>query len=111
LLFVLQNTASDVARLGVTGGVTLPSLLDGIAHEEVYKPTPDAQAQAFLAQWRDMNMMPGGRPFFIGTLDYVGNCSNTRDASQAYSASRAAGFSPYAADKSAGQQVVCNWNF
>jgi cysteinyl-tRNA synthetase, unknown class len=111
LLFVLQNTASDVSRLGMTGGVTLPSLLDGIAHEEVYKPTADTQVQNYLARWRAMNLMPGGRPFFIGTLDYVGSCSNTSEARQAYDASRAAGFSPYAADASAGQQVVCNWSF
>src|SRR5260370_35880977 len=34
-LIVMQNATSDFTRLGQTGGVAFPSLLDGISHEEV----------------------------------------------------------------------------
>src|SRR5947208_2151913 len=44
LLIVMQNATSDVTRLGTTGGVAFPSLLDGISHEEVYAPSPGAWA-------------------------------------------------------------------
>jgi cysteinyl-tRNA synthetase len=111
LLFVLQNASSDVTRLGKTGGVDFVSLLDGLAHEEVYKPAADTKAQQELARWRDMRLKPGGKPFFIGTLDYVGNCTNAAAAKSAYDQSRAAGFSPYAVDASASQQTICYWGF
>ena len=111
LLFVMQNATSDTTRLGQTGGVAFASLLDGVAHEEVYAPKKDALAESQLQSWRDMKLAPGGRPFWIGTEDYVGDCANTSTASAAYAASRAQGFSPYAADASAKQQSVCYWAF
>ncbi|MBC8146292.1 MAG: endo alpha-1,4 polygalactosaminidase [bacterium] len=111
LLFVMQNATSDVTRLGTTAGSAFPMLLDGISHEEVYAPSVDSLAIAELRAWRDMNLKPGGREFWIGTEEYVGSCGNTVDARAAYTASRAQRFSPYATDSSAGQQVVCYWPF
>jgi cysteinyl-tRNA synthetase len=111
-LIVLQNGTSDVTRLGKTGGVAFPSLLDGLSHESIFAPSPgDPSAEAELVAWKGMNLSPGGRPFFIGTEDYVGSCNNTLEARAVYAKSRANGFSPYAVDKSAGQQVVCYWGF
>ncbi|MCJ7798983.1 MAG: endo alpha-1,4 polygalactosaminidase [Polaromonas sp.] len=113
LLFVMQNTASDTTRLGratgAAGTVAYPSLLDGIAHEEVYKPTVDAYAETALSKWAAMNLTPGGQKFWVATLDYVGNCTNTPDALSAFTSSRARGFSPSVSDASAGQQAVCYW--
>lgn len=109
LLIVMQNAAGDVTRLGTTNGVAFSSLLDGLAHEEVYKPTYDQSVETQLANWKGMNLTPGGNPFWIATLDYVGSCTNTTDASAAYNASRALGFSPYVSDASASQKVVCYW--
>lgn len=113
LLFVMQNATSDKTRLGkatgASGTVAYPSLLDGIAHEEVYKPTYDSDAENELVQWSLMNLAPGGQKFFIGTLDYVGSCGNTTDAASAFQSSRARGFSPSVSDSSAGQQTVCYW--
>jgi cysteinyl-tRNA synthetase len=113
LLFVMQNAVSDTTRLGratgASGTVAYPSLLDGIAHEEVYKPTFDAYAETALTKWAAMNLMPGGQKFWIATLDYVGSCTNTADAQSAFSSSRARGFSPSVSDASAGQQAVCYW--
>lgn len=84
LLIVMQNATSNVTRTGTTGGVPFASLLDGVAHEEVYKPTYDSGAEQELLNWKSMNLAPGGHPFWIATVDYVGSCSNTADASSAY---------------------------
>ena len=113
LLFVMQNATSDKTRLGTatgaSGNVAFPSLLDGVAHEEVYKPTFDRGVEAELVKWSSMNLKPGGRPFWIATLDYVGSCNNTTDAQIAFQSSRARGFSPSVSDASASQQTVCYW--
>lgn len=113
MLFVLQNATSNKTRLGqatgASGTVAFPSLLDGIAHEEVYKPTYDAGVEAELVNWSGMNLTPGGRKFWIGTLDYVSSCTNTTAAQSAFQTSRARGFSPSVSDSSAGQQTVCYW--
>lgn len=113
LLFVMQNATSDVTRLGkatgANGTVAYPSLLDGIAHEEVYKPRYDSEAETQMVNWSAMNLSPGGRKFFIGTLDYVGSCGNLTDATSAFRSSRARGFSPSVSDASASQQTVCYW--
>ncbi|WP_366806992.1 endo alpha-1,4 polygalactosaminidase, partial [Polaromonas sp.] len=113
MLFVMQNATSNKTRLGqatgASGTVAFPSLLDGIAHEEVYKPTYDAGAEAELVSWSGMNLAPGGRKFWIGTLDYVSSCTNTTAAESAFQSSRARGFSPSVSDSSAGQQTVCYW--
>lgn len=111
LLIVMQNATSNVTRTGTTGGVPFASLLDGVAHEEVYKPTYDSGAEQELLNWKSMNLAPGGHPFWIATVDYVGSCTNTADASSAYTSSRSHGFSPYVSDASAGQGTVCYWGF
>jgi cysteinyl-tRNA synthetase len=56
-------------------------------------------------------LTPRGRPFWIATEDYVGNCSNVALAQDVYARSRALGFRPYATDASAGQQAICWWSF
>lgn len=109
-LLVMQNATGDVTRLGTTGGAPFPSLLDGISHEEVYAPAYSAQAEQELLAWQAMGLSPG-HPFWIATEDYVGGCDNAAGAKAAYQRSRARGFSPYASDASAGQQVVCFWRF
>lgn len=111
LTIVMQNATSDVTRLGTTGGASFATLLDGIAHEEVYGPVYDADAEAELKAWYGMGLKPGGAHFWIGTLDYVGSCSNTTDASSDFARSRARYFSPSASDASGGQNVVCYWSF
>lgn len=110
-LIVMQNATSDATRLATARGAPFPTLLDGVSHEEVFKPSPDPEADAQLQAWRDMTLTAGGRPFWIATEDYVGGCDNVADAREAYEASRARGFSPYATDASEGQQVVCYWPF
>ena len=110
LLLVLQNGTSDVTRLGKTGGVPFPTLLDGIAHEEVYEPDHDAEAEAELLAWKAMDIRSAtGRPFWIAIEDYVGSCTKAPAAKTAFARARHHGFSPYVSDESAGQRVVCYW--
>jgi cysteinyl-tRNA synthetase len=106
-LIVMQNATSDVTRLASIDGLRFAELLDGISHEDIYSPGDAAEAEAELRAWQAMRLLPGGRPFWIGTEDYVGTCSNETAARGVISKSRALGFSPYIADKSEGQRVVC----
>lgn len=111
LLIVMQNATGDVTRLGETGGVAFPTLLDGISHEEVYAPKADKEAEKELLAWKALDLKPGGRKFWIATEDYVGKASNVKKAREVYEKSRANGFSPYAADASGKQQKVFYWDF
>ncbi len=113
MLFVMGNATGNTTRLGnatsASGTVAFPTLLDGIAHEEVYKPTYDSSVEAELVKWSGMNLTPGGRKFWIATLDFVSTCINTTDAQSAFQSSRSRGFSPSVSDSSAGLQTVCYW--
>jgi cysteinyl-tRNA synthetase len=111
-LIVMQNATGDVTRLGTTRGRPFFELLDGIVHEEVYAPTYDEVAEHQLLAWQAMGIVSReGRPFFIGTEDYVGSCGNAPGAKLAYARALGHGFSPYASDDSAGQRAVCFWGF
>jgi cysteinyl-tRNA synthetase, unknown class len=108
LLIVMQNGTGDVTRLGTTGGVDFPSLIDGIAHEEVYAPKHDAEAERELLAWKAMSWKSAkGHPFWIAVEDYVGSCDNKSQAQAVIAKSVAHGFSSYVSDESGGQRVVC----
>ena len=119
LLFIMQGGTESTTRRGVVGASTFASLLDGVAHESVFTQRVDSSdvlktdpgVVADLGAWNDAGLKPGGRTFFVGTLDYVNSCTNTASAMEAYRLSRAAQFSPYASDSSAKQQTLCFWNF
>lgn len=109
-LIVMQNATSAVTRQAVLPDkTTFASLLDGIAREETYTPLVDKSVEADLAAWGAMKLSPGGRPFFIGTLDFVGTCTNARKAKAIRRLSKAKGFCPFITDKSAGQKVICRF--
>ncbi|WP_246173925.1 endo alpha-1,4 polygalactosaminidase [Pandoraea terrigena] len=110
-ILIMQNATSPATRLGITGGVAFASLLDGIAHEEVYAPVHDADVERELLKWSRLPAGTSGRKLWIGTLDYVGRCGNARQARSVFARSRAHGFSPSVSDASAGQNVVCYWGF
>jgi cysteinyl-tRNA synthetase len=105
---VMQNATGEVTRRGVTGGLSFPTLLDGISHEEVYQPY-EARSEAELLAWQQLGLKPKGRSFWIGTEDYVGSCSNEAAARPIFDRSRGNRFEPYATDRSAGQQQLCYW--
>jgi cysteinyl-tRNA synthetase len=110
MLIVMQNATSDATRLATTGGAAFPTLLDGIAHEEVYRPKRDRDAEQELMRWRQMSLHSrSGHPFWIGVEDYVGSCSNTEAAAFVFENCKQHGFSAYVSDESAGQKVICYW--
>jgi cysteinyl-tRNA synthetase len=111
LVIVMQNATSAVTRDAMVGGVSFPSLLDGVSREETYAPRQDATAESELVAWRSLGLTVAGRPFSITTEDYVGGCQNTRLARRVYARSRRQGFSPYATISSANQDTVCFWPF
>jgi cysteinyl-tRNA synthetase, unknown class len=110
-LIVMQNATSDVTRLGVTHGVAFPSLLSGVAHEEVYNQGGDSDALDEMIAWRDMRLMAGGQPFWLAVEEYVGECSSSSksEADEIYAAAAADGLSAYVTDASAGQSAPCFW--
>lgn len=111
MLIVMQNATSDVTRLGTTGGVPFRTLLDGIAHEEVYAPRYDETAEKELVAWRAMKLRtPSGRPLWIGVEDYVGSCVDRPAAHAALARAREKGFSSYVSDESGAQKTVCWWD-
>jgi cysteinyl-tRNA synthetase, unknown class len=110
LLLVMQNGTSDATRLGTTGGLPFPAMLDGIAHEEVYAPKPDADAEHELLAWKAMPFASkNGHPLWIAVEDYVGSCKNTAAAREAIAQAEKRGFASYVTDESGGQRVVCYW--
>jgi len=111
-VIVMQNATGDTTRLGTTGGIRFPELLDGVVHESVYTPVLDERAESELLAWQAMGMVSRcGLPFFVGVEDYVGSCSNVASASEAYGNSRAHGFVPSISDASNSQKVICYWPF
>lgn len=111
LLFVMNGASGKTTQTGHVGDVLFSTLIDGIIRESVYKPKYDSWGEAELLAWQALKPAPGQQQFFIGTLDFVGDCSKAKKAKEAYALSRAKGFSPYASDSTAGLKVVCDWKF
>jgi len=109
MTIVMQNTVSPETRTAQVGGVPFPTLLDGIAHESVFAPRYDAEADTRLTHWLAWRKEQPGRHLWVGTLDYVGNCDNTERARAAAARSHARGYAPAVSDASAGQQRICDW--
>ncbi len=111
-LIVMQNATSDVTLKGMTHGVSLPSLLDGISHEEVYSNGGDAQSQAEMQAWRAKNFIVNGVPFWLGCEEYVGACSAAAkpEADALYAQAGGDGLNAYVTDQSAAQQGPCFWS-
>lgn len=109
-LLVMQNGTSDVTRLGTTGGVRFATLLDGIAHEEVWEPKHDPTAEAELLAWKALGLgTKTGRPFWIAVEDYVGGCGEHARAHAVFQKAQSHGFAPCVTDDSGKQKVVCYW--
>lgn len=111
-LIVMQNATSDVTLGGTTHGVALPSLLDGISHEEVYSNGGDAQSRAEMLKWKAKGFVVNGYPFWLGCEEYVGTCSaaDKPEADALYAEATADGINAYVTDASAAQQGPCFWS-
>lgn len=110
-LIVMQNTSSDVTRLGMTHGVAFPSILDGLSHEEVYSNGGDSGSLAEMKAWRDMHLVVNGRPFWLAVEEYVGGCSaaNKSAADAIYASAKGDGLNAYVTDASGSQNAPCFW--
>jgi cysteinyl-tRNA synthetase len=125
LLFVMQNGTGPATRAGMVDGTPFPALLDGVAHEsvftqpsgeddaedDVYTLETDAEVLAELRAWGDLGLTPGGRPFWLGAMEYVNACTNRADAARVKALAEDAGLAPAIADRSAGLAVVCDWGW
>jgi cysteinyl-tRNA synthetase, unknown class len=112
MLIVMQNASSNTTRRGETHGVRYASLLDGVAHEEVYSHGGDAVARSEMLSWRDEKLVVNGRAFWLAVEEYVGACSSEARASaeSLHAKARADGFSAYVTDESAAQMRPCFWS-
>jgi cysteinyl-tRNA synthetase len=112
LLIVMQNASSDLTRLGHTHGMDYPSLLDGLSHEEVYSGGGDEEARAQMLAWKQLGLTLNGRPFWLATEEYVGNCdAGSKGAAKLLEAKAAIdGFETYVTDASGDQQAPCFWD-
>jgi cysteinyl-tRNA synthetase, unknown class len=110
-LIVMQNATSATTREGKTHGVSLPSLLDGVSHEEVYSGS-SAGAREEMLQWKKLGLVVNGRPFWLAAEDYVGSCSSASkaDATAIQTKAKADGLSSYVTDASAAQIAPCFWD-
>jgi hypothetical protein len=74
---------------GITSsGVAFRSLLDGIAHEDVFTGVPSLSGNA---------------------NQDIYTCSNKKDAQTVFELSETQGFSPYVSPSSSNQSIACNW--
>jgi len=101
-LFVMQNAVGENTFAGTTGGVAFTSLLDGIVGENTFTPLPngDASLLSDLLLWKGLGLKPGGRSFFIGTLEYLSSCTNTADLTKVVNLGTANGFTSYVSTES-----------
>ncbi|HKU44188.1 MAG TPA: endo alpha-1,4 polygalactosaminidase [Polyangiales bacterium] len=108
-LIVMQNATSEVTRSGRTHGVAFPSLLDGVAHEEVYSNGGDDDARDEMLAWKELNLSVDGKPFWLAVEEYVGVCSSSgaSEAAEIRADARRDGFSVYVTDASEEQEVPC----
>lgn len=108
-LIVMQNATSDVTRLGKSHGAPLPSLLDGVSRESLYKYEGDFLDE--MRRWQRMDLRPGGRPFWIAAEEYVGACAPRRRAARDALVRRAAAdrVELYVTDESGRQRAPCYW--
>jgi cysteinyl-tRNA synthetase, unknown class len=110
-LIVMQNATSEITREGKTHGVSLPSLLDGVSHEEVYSGSSAGAVEQMLA-WKKLGLVVNGRPFWLAAEDYVGSCSSAAkaDATAIQTKAKADGLSSYVTDASGAQTAPCFWD-
>lgn len=112
MLIVMQNASSDITRKGTTHGVSYPTLLDGVSHEEVYSNGGDAESRAQMLAWAGMHLMVNGRPFWLACEEYVGACdAAAKPAADAlYAQAAADGLNAYVTDESGSQIEPCFWD-
>ncbi|WP_277188722.1 endo alpha-1,4 polygalactosaminidase [Caballeronia sp. BR00000012568055] len=108
-LSIVLNAAPTSTIGGTTGGVSFPTLVDGVLSEQVYLPTANAYDLNLLKQWQSTEQNLGNSSFFIGALDYTSSCTATSTAQSAWNLSVQAGFAPMIATTAL--DSICWWSF
>jgi cysteinyl-tRNA synthetase len=109
-VLVAESVTSDVLRGGVSGDVPVTAMLDGVVGTSMYVPTYNPTAETALTKWKTTGFTPGNQPYWLGTLDYVADCTDGAKAKMAHDRSKAKGFVNYAAPTAAAN-TVCYWGF
>jgi cysteinyl-tRNA synthetase len=111
-LIVMQNATSKTTMNGTSHGVSYPSLLDGVSHEEVYSNGGDAGARREMLAWEGLGLTVAGQPFWLGVEDYVGACSTAKKpaADALYAKAKTDGLNEYVTDDSGKQLAPCFWS-
>ena len=88
--------------------MAFPELLDGVVGENTFTPLPngDPSLLADLLLWKGLGLAPGGRPFWIGTVEYLPCCSDTSIAKVVQSGT-SRGFTTYVGLDSDWLSSVC----
>jgi cysteinyl-tRNA synthetase len=110
-LSIVLNNAPTTAINGTAAGVAFPTLVDGVFAEEVFSSSGsgDSGLVQQLQAWSNLGQNLGHSDFFVGTLDYETNCTDSAAAQTDWTKSQQAGFSPSIATKALNQ--VCWWTF
>jgi cysteinyl-tRNA synthetase len=106
---IVLNHAPVSAIAGTSAGVSFPMLVDGDFGEQVFSPTVDGGQVQQLQSWKSVEATLPRQAFFVGSLDYVGDCTKTSAAQSDWTASLAAGIRPAVA--TAALNEVCWWSF
>jgi cysteinyl-tRNA synthetase len=108
-LLLVANGATDAAsRAMALGPVRYAELLDGVVRESAFVDAADPQGREQLAAWRALGLWAGGRPTWIGTIDYVDAC-DAAAARAVRAASEAEGFFPFVAGTLDHLSGLCTW--
>ncbi|MDB5097856.1 MAG: glycoside-hydrolase family protein [Cyanobacteria bacterium RYN_339] len=111
LLIVANGATGEASRTTAFGGTSYASMLDGLVRESAFGAGTDEAGRAELARWRELGLWAGGRPFWIGTIDYVGACdaSVAADALAVVKASTAEGYAPFVSSSTNHLAGLCTW--
>lgn len=110
-LSIVLNNAPAFALNGSSGGVSFPTLVDGVLAEDAFDSQSDPSIPAQLTSWLSLAQNLGNKQFFVGTLDYEPTCGSGYNAVAQvdFATSKAAGFSPSVETTSL--NTVCWWPF
>jgi cysteinyl-tRNA synthetase len=108
LLFVMQNAVGDNTLTGSSGGIGFPQLLDGVVGENTFTPLPngDASLLSDLLAWKNLGLAPGGRAFWIGTVEYLPSC-DAASIAKVVAMGTSNGFTTYVGLDSDGLSSIC----
>jgi cysteinyl-tRNA synthetase, unknown class len=108
-LAIVPNAPPTTTISASSGGVSFPSMIDGVLTENVFLPSTNSYDLQMLQTWKSTEQNLGNRSFFVGALDYTSTCSATTAAQTSWTASTQAGFAPMISTTAL--DSICWWAF